>query len=123
MAHLLLRLFGIRSNSAALLLVFWMAPGIAVTLASNMKRADSPSSQRAIPEHMFRCTEDAQCTVVQGWCITFAINKAYQTAYDAIPNDANGKGARNCPPGWLPPLPKAVCETQRCKVMSGRPEQ
>ena len=123
MAHLTLCLSSIRSISAALMLAFWMAPGIAATLPSDIKPADRQSSQRAIPEHMFRCTEDAQCTVVQGWCITFAINKAYQTAYDAIPNDPNGKGARNCPPGWLPPLPKAVCETQRCKVMSGRPEQ
>ena len=78
---------------------------------------------RALPEHMFRCLEDAQCAVVQGWCATFAINRANLATYDQIPPDPNGKGARGCPPGWVPPLPRAVCEAKLCKVVSSRPEQ
>lgn len=90
--------------------------------ASDGKSAESRSFQSAVTTDMLQCSEDAQCIVVQGWCTTFAINRARQAAYDAIPNDADGKGARNCPPGWLPPLPKAVCETKRCKLVSGHPE-
>lgn len=123
MTHWLFRRFNFIFTFAALIPAFGMLAGNRIALASDVKPTKTPSLQSALPEDMFRCTQKAQCTVVQGWCTTFAINRAYLSSYDKIPNDADGKGARNCPPGWLPPLPIAVCESKRCKIVSGHPEQ
>ena len=118
----LVRLFSLRGAIAISLLA------CAATAGSDPQYGDNsginkPAFLRALPEHMFRCLEDAQCAVVQGWCATFAINRADLATYDQIPPDPNGKGARGCPPGWVPPLPRAVCEAKLCKVVSSRPEQ
>jgi hypothetical protein len=80
-----------------------------------------PAFRRALPEHYFECRADGDCAVVQGWCATFAINKVALEAYRNMPADTAGKASKNCPPGWLPPLPMAVCARQRCAVVSGRP--
>lgn len=82
---------------------------------------ERPAFRRALPPNYFDCKSDSQCTVVQGWCATFAINKAYVGAYDRLPADPKGKASGGCPPGWLPPSPRAVCQQQQCVVESGRP--
>ena len=89
--------------------------------ADDTAGGEKPAFERALPARMFACTENAQCMVVQGWCASFAINKTELAAYDRIPADPQGKAARGCPPGWLPPLPEAVCVAKRCAVVSGRP--
>ncbi len=96
----------------------WVLATSATALADNASGDEKPAFQRALPDRFFQCLSNSQCVVVQGWCATFAINKTELKAYEKIPADPAGKGARGCPPGWLPPGPKAVCEAKRCKVIS-----
>lgn len=80
-----------------------------------------PAFKRALPADYFECYADSQCVAVQGWCATFAINKVYVDAYEKIPADPKGKAAGQCPPGWVPPKPLAVCVQRQCSIVSGRP--
>ncbi|MCU6433702.1 hypothetical protein LPB67_07910 [Undibacterium sp. Jales W-56] len=79
---------------------------------------ESPAFKRALPEHYFKCHTDSECVMVQGWCSTFSINKAYADNYNKIPNDPKGKASRQCPPGWLPPNPHPVCVKSKCSIIS-----
>jgi hypothetical protein len=100
----------------------WTAMLALVTvLAASAADDELPAFRRALPERYFECRADGDCTMVQGWCATFAINTAVVEAYRKLPADPHGKGSSNCPPGWLPPLPMAVCVSQRCTVVSGHP--
>jgi hypothetical protein len=80
-----------------------------------------PAFRRALPAAYFQCRVDADCVIAQGWCATFAINKAMQAAFDALPADPKGKASGGCPPGWLPPSPRAVCIEGQCRVVSRLP--
>lgn len=79
---------------------------------------ESPAFKRALSEHYFKCHADNECVMVQGWCSTFSINKAYVHEYDKIPADPKGKASRQCPPGWLPPNPHPVCVKRQCSIIS-----
>jgi hypothetical protein len=94
---------------------------LATAGAASAAGDELPAFRRALPERYFECSADGDCAMVQGWCATFAINKAALEAYRQMPPDPAGRGAKNCPPGWLPALPRAVCVSQRCMVVSGRP--
>ena len=75
-----------------------------------------PAFKRALPARYFECRSDNECVMVQGWCATFAINKAFSEAYEKIPADPAGKAAGKCPPGWLPPRPRPACIQNQCTI-------
>ncbi|MCY4754473.1 hypothetical protein [Pelomonas aquatica] len=97
-----------------------LAAGAALAIAPLPADEELPAFRRALPAHYFGCHADSECVMVQGWCATFAINKAYREAYDKIPADPNGKGAGRCPPGWLPPKPRPACVQNQCSIERGQ---
>ena len=109
-----------REGVAAAIVVCVLLPIAASAVPDNLAGDEKSAFQRALPAEFFNCTSDSQCVIVQGWCATFAIKKSALKTFDQIPSDPAGKGARGCPPGWLPPQPAAVCVAKRCMVISGQ---
>lgn len=106
-------------SSIRSVLVSALAAGAALAVAPLPAADDLPAYRRALPARYFECHADSECVVVQGWCATFAINKAYREVYEKIPADPNGKGAGRCPPGWLPPKPRPACVQNQCSIERG----
>jgi hypothetical protein len=80
---------------------------------------DAPAFKRALPPHYFDCGADSDCSMVQGWCATFAVNKTNLEAYKKLPADPKGKDTGPCPPGWLPPNARPICSAGQCAIVSG----
>jgi len=97
-----------------------LAAGLATAAAPLPADDETPAFKRALPARYFECHADSECVMVQGWCATFAINKAYNEAYEKIPADPKGKGAGRCPPGWLPPKPRVACVQNQCTIERGQ---
>lgn len=101
------------------ILALAFAAGASFVIAPLPAEEELPAFKRALPARYFDCKADNECVMVQGWCATFAINKAYREAYDKIPADPNGKAAGGCPPGWLPPKPRPACIQNQCSIERG----
>ncbi len=99
-------------------LSLWVSLGLILPLSSALAANTLPPSKSVIPQAAYTCSVDANCTVVQGWCSVFSINRAYLPFFKSIPSDPNGKGARNCPGGWSVPDPRAACQKNRCQITS-----
>ena len=104
-------------------LVVVMLGSAATAGGQSPSEASTPAFRTALPDLYFSCRVDAECLMVTGWCAHFSINKAHLSAYKNLPNDPKGKGASDCPPGWLPPgEPRSVCDSSRqCRATFGHP--
>jgi hypothetical protein len=76
--------------------------------------------QQRLPIRYFKCSVDADCTIVHGWCESFAIHQSHLDEYQALPKQPQGKDSENCPTDRRPAYPNAVCIHQTCAINYGQ---
>lgn len=91
---------------------------ISVNAFANPSDLETPLYKKEVPEQYFACQTHNECTIVQGWCSTFAIHKSYLNQYKEFVLHTKSESSLQCPPGWLPPKPEAVCIKQQCAIIS-----
>lgn len=96
-------------------------------LIAGSAQAESMAQERVVSPHgrnlptaYFTCQVDTDCVQVQGWCTWFAINQSSVAAYNALPQDPQGKDSTNCPTDRRPAYPHALCTQQLCSVGYGQ---